>query len=350
MPELDPTNTDNEQDDFDPTSVGGEIDEDLNADISDDDRGDNFDPDADPSEPEADPEPEPEPEADPEEEDPEKEGEAAEDPDPEPEADPEADPEPEPDPEEDPEPEKEVKEQRIPKSRFDQVNDKRKVAELRIRELEAEAALRTTEQPAEKYDFDAAEETYMNHVLDGETDKAKVVRAEIRAAERSEIQAMTSTIRDEAVGETQLRQEYMVVVDSLQKEYSEFDPEGKDFAQDLVDEVLDMKDAFLAKSGNVMTPGQALGKASKYIASMHGLENTTTPKEADPVPEVDPKKVVSKKKVNVKEKVAQSKAQPPNMDAGETDIKGTPNILEMSEDEFDALPEAAKRRIRGDVM
>ncbi len=350
MPDLDPAETIVEENTYDPRGVGGEEDTEFDEDDFDNaDRGDvpNQEPEAEP-EPEAEAEPEPEPE---------------------PEAEAEVDPEPEAEvnPEEEvleddgqkekdkPEQEKEEvdeapkKQQRIPKQRFDEINERRKTAELQIRELQAKLDAQEAKPLEDEFDFDTKEQEYMEHVLDGELDKAKVVRSEIRSAETRRYQAMATTVRDEAVEVTQARTEYMVVVNKLQSDFNEFNPEGEGFNQDLVDEVLEMKDAFISREGNLLTPGQALTKAAAYVAKMNDLKDPMFV-EARIEKRVDLTKVVSKKPVNVKEKVKQSNAQPPNMEAGETDLKGSPNIVDMDDDEFEALPEATKRRLRGDSM
>lgn len=340
MPELDQTNTDNESE-YDPTSAGGEVDNEFeNDDFENADRGDTLEV------AQVEPEPEiPEPEAETEVES-ESTPEVVET-----EEAPEVEVPEEETPEEIPE-EKPVKKQRIPKERFDEINERRKAAELQNRELQAKLDAKEAKPLEDDFDFDVKEQEYMEHMLDGELDKAKVVRAEIRSAEQRQYQAMTSNVRDEAVEATQMRQEYMTVVEQLQTDFSEFDPEGEDFNQDLIDEVLEMKDAFVARQGNTLSPGKALKKAANYVAKMNDLKtaNYEEPVVEKEVEAVDLKKVVSKKATNVKEKVKQANAQPPVMDNGETDSKGSPNITEMDEDEFDALPEATKRRLRGDVV
>lgn len=326
--------------------VGGEKDDEFDDDDFDTaDRGDAFDPEAE--------EEEAEPEAEEEEEEAEPEAEEAE-----PEAEEEAEPEAEVEPEAEAEAEAEAEEeekpqsnQRIPKQRFDEINERRKAAELRARELQAKLDAQEAKPLEDEFDFDSKEQEYMEHVLDGELDKARVVRAEIRAAETRQYQAMATTVREEAVEVTQARTEYMGVVGQLQENFAEFDPEGENFNQDLVDEVLEMKDSFVSRQGNVLSPGQALKKAAAYVTKMYDLKEVGY--QEAPVkeePKVDTKKVVAKKATNVKQKVAQANSQPPTMEAGETDHKGSPNIADMDEDEFEALPEATKRRLRGDAL
>ena len=190
----------------------------------------------------------------------------------------------------------------------------------------------------------------MEFVLDGELEKARIIRTEIRTAERQQVQEMTANVKNEAVTATQAQQEYSAVVQDLQTNFEEFDPNAQEFAQDLVDEVIDMHEAFMSRAANTLSSAQSLKKAASYVANMHDLTNKSVEVVKEPAPEVDLKKVVGKKPTNIKAKVKQANSQPPSMEAGEIDNKGTPNLEDMDEEEYDALPEATKRRLRGDIV
>ena len=75
---------------------------------------------------------------------------------------------------------------------MDQELAKRRQLENKIKELEE----KTAEKPQETvdFDFDDAETKYMEAVLDGETNKAKQIRAEIRAMERQQMQMELRTV------------------------------------------------------------------------------------------------------------------------------------------------------------
>ena len=79
-------------------------------------------------------------------------------------------------------------ENRIPKSRFDEVNERRKLAEKRLAELEAKEAAEAAAKQGD-FDFDGKEEEYMHAVVDGDFSKAKQIRTEIRNAEKALFQS-----------------------------------------------------------------------------------------------------------------------------------------------------------------
>ena len=79
-------------------------------------------------------------------------------------------------------------ENRIPKSRFDEVNERRKLAEKRLAELEAKEAAEAAARQGD-FDFDGKEEEYMHAVVDGDFAKAKQIRTEIRNAEKTLFQS-----------------------------------------------------------------------------------------------------------------------------------------------------------------
>jgi hypothetical protein len=78
-------------------------------------------------------------------------------------------------------------------------------------------------------------------------------------------------------------------------------------------------------------------------------------KGADPqVPEEQPK--AATKRTRVKENIKDAKKQPPDLsDAGaDSDKSGKKSedvdVTKLSTDEFDALPETTKKRLRGDFV
>lgn len=258
------------------------------------------------------------------------EGKAAEDEDGEPE------PEPEPEPK---------KQHRIPKERFDQVNDRRKIAEEqnlqlqeRIKQLEADGG----EGGEDAFDFASKEQEYAEAIVDGEFEKAKTIRAEIRTADRAEMRKEMQATEQNATNRTKDQLAFDNTVNEYRGKFAEFDPESESYDDALTAEVVEMRDGYMA-SGNY-SPAEALAKAAKTIAKVYDLSDQT----AEPV--VDDEVVVEPKKTNVKEKAKTAGKQPPKMDTGTPSGEAAVSVLDMNEDEFDALPESAKARLRGDIM
>jgi hypothetical protein len=116
---------------------------------------------------------------------------------------------------------------RIPLSRFNEVNERMKRAEARIAEIESQSTAKE-DAAAQKYDFDAAEEEYMELLLDGKTKEAGAKRAEIRSAEQELFKAET---KQEAVSDFDQQQE-MRDLNSLSLQAEEMYPVFNESAAD----------------------------------------------------------------------------------------------------------------------
>jgi hypothetical protein len=230
--------------------------------------------------------------------------------------------------------------QRIPKQRFDEVNERRKLAEKKLAELEA-AQQAAQQAETGNFDFDAKEQEYMELVVDGEFARASEVRKEIRAAERAEAQAAMAQQANMAREQTKVDLAFQDTVDALQNQYPAFDKDSAQFDETLVDEALLLHDGFLAQD---MDPIAAIKKAVDYVARANGLNAAAEEAAPDPVPEVKtPSKKQTQKKVEAKTK------QPQNLPKGER-VEPSVDMESMSEEEFDALPESKQRELRGDFV
>lgn len=240
-------------------------------------------------------------------------------------------------------------EPRIPKSRFDEINNKykaeREAKEALLAEREAKSA--ATEGT---FDFDAKEQAYMEAVVDGKFDEAKKIRAEIRAAETAEYEAKAKAFADQAgkrsVSETQVQLDFKAAVSELESQYPLLNPEVEGHNEAAIEEVVELRDVYIARG---MTPANALRKAVKLVATDYGIEAAG---EAAPAPEPT-KPAISDKPTDpktVKQKVAAAKAQPPSSSVGKGAASEEPiDIFSMSEDEFDKLPDRVLAKMRGDL-
>ena len=282
-------------------------------------------------------------------EDPEEEPEAGE-PEQESEEEPEAEEseaeEPEEPEAEEPEPEPAAqaeKQHSIPKYRFDEVNERRKAAERRARELERQQELNDPSKAID-FDFDAKERRYAELVMDGDHDKALELRREIRQAEQTAYRVMAERQAEQTRESTKEELAFDTAVEELNAAYPAFDPNAEGYNKELVDEALDLHAGFLARG---YTPAGALRKSVLYVAAMNGLR----PAGEEPVtPSLnEAPKAPAKKKTDVKAKLEAAGKQPPRQKgvgvAGEKKV----DLDSMSEEEFDALPEATKARLRGDA-
>ena len=249
------------------------------------------------------------------------------------------------------EPEPEVLEEeelKVPKDRFDEVNERMKKAEkdakLLKEQLESLVEKQNEPEPPEPYDYAAKEKEAMDAILEGDTDKYAALRAEIRAAEREE------TLREAkelAIQGDQQLQETLTFEEAgakIERDFPEFVEDSDVYNSAARDEMLDLYVGY-AQSGRY-TRVQALQRAAEQAARLHGLTAGGAP--AEPAPD----NVVTMKKPNVKEKAKAASAQPPILETraeGESEAPRR-NVQTMSDEEFEALPESTKRRMRGDVL
>jgi hypothetical protein len=250
------------------------------------------------------------------------------------------------------EPEK-AAEPSIPKSRFDQVNAAKKAAEEELATLkerlnrEGKAAEAGSQQ---EYDFDAAEERYMEAVLDGKAAEAKAIRAEIRAAERAAYEALATTKATQTTQAAQTQREIDRIVSAAERDFPAFDPKNEEaFRPDLVEEV----SAYFGTRLNLGDSAPvAMQRAVDAIAKIHGL---AAPPAEDTKPAKGKVVTIPAGKDATKAKVAAAKKAPPTLataGAGgdEAGISGELDVSKLTDKELDALPESTRRRLRGDFI
>jgi hypothetical protein len=246
--------------------------------------------------------------------------------------------------------------QSIPKSRFDAINERRKAAEREAEELRQQLAERgqrnepqgeQQQQQAPAFDFDAKEQEYMEAVVDGDFDKARAIRGEIRQAEQAEYKRVATEEARTTTSQERAKADLDAEVKAAESKYSVLDKDSEDFDQVLVDEVVDLMGGWV-RSGKY-SPAQAMKKAVSTVAKIYDLDAEAAVEEPAPPPKPT-KKPVSKEEVRKKTKAAAS--TPPNMsNAGEgVAAEIGVNLLDIDEDEFDALPESKLRELRGDYF
>ena len=242
--------------------------------------------------------------------------------------------------------EKTPKSPMVPKSRLDEVLAKQKALQKQVQEMQA-AAEKPAEAP-EEFDFDDAESKYMEAVLDGETQKANKIRSEIRAAEKAQIewemeQKMGQTVQQSAQA-TALQQ----AAAEMEANFPVFDQNSDQFNEEYTNEVVELRDAFIIKGYD---PVDALGKAVNFVVKDRGLDDKTPDESALAAPQQKVEQT-AKKKATVAKKLKAAESQPPELEGEGSSSRGE-NVVDfnsMSEDEFNALPEATLRRLRGDIV
>lgn len=229
----------------------------------------------------------------------------------------------------------------VPKSRLDEVLAKNRelLAQVEAERKAREARAPEPEKDAKEFDFDAKEAEYMQAVIDGEKAKALELRKEIRAAEKTELQKATATATtqdSEAVALAKAAAE-------VEKSFPQFTHGHEKYNEEATKAVVKMRDALIMQGQSAV---EALNDAVDYVVRKFDLDETP----------VDEGKVVDlnkKREANTAKKVDAHGKQPPALKGeGERTRKADqPSDIElMSEEEFNALPEATKRRMRGDFL
>lgn len=228
--------------------------------------------------------------------------------------------------------EPEIKDIRIPKARFDEVNERRKLAEAKLQEMERQLA--QTKAPVNA-DLDAMEQSYMTAVLDGDQAQALEIRRQIRAAEmratQERIAQYSSTTREETKASLALE----ATIKELQVKYPVFDETSDAFKPEYSEEALELFQTFAQK----LPRDLAMRKAVDYVVRVNGLESPA------PAPAPQP----AAKPTGLKQKLEAANAQPPVV-AGRSAAPSAADILSMTDEEFDALPVSEVRRLRGDRL
>jgi len=243
----------------------------------------------------------------------------------------------------------------IPKSRFDEVNNKRHEAEEKIREMETQLAVMADRQKREQevkakepepepFDYAAKDQEYRDAILDGDNSAADTIMKEMRAADQSardsdreSILAEARKIVQDSGTQTREDQDFESAANNLISDYAEFQKENESFDQARLDEVIDLKDAFILSG---MTAAQALSKAAGI--TMRGVSKIGATTQEAP----------TKKTTDVKKNLKTAKAQPPTADVGDSNgsTSDFPDISKMTDAELDALPASKLAEMRGDFM
>ena len=234
-------------------------------------------------------------------------------------------------------------EPKIPKERFDEVNERMKTAESEVQSLKTqlESAVEEEEE-LEPYDYKAKEAEAVEAMLEGDSEKYSAIHQEIRTAEKAEYLREAKKLA--AQGDQQL-QESLTFEEAgvkIEADYPAFAETSDTYNKAAREELLDLYVGY-AQSG-IYTRVQALQRAADKAAKIHNLD---VPYEVEEVPD----NVVDIKKPDVEKKAGIANAQPPVAESTSKD-KEEPqrDFGSMSDEEFEALPESTKRRARGDFV
>lgn len=255
--------------------------------------------------------------------------------------------------------EKDVK---IPKSRFDDAVNKereaREAAERRLAALEKQLAESTqrVEQSQQIAELETKGEDlskqHAQFLVDGEVEKAAEVMKQIRQLDRQIAKAELTTETQRATAATLESEKVDLAIAQLEAEHTALNPDSEDFDAALANFVLSEQRRLVTEQG--MAPSKALIKAGADIMKRFAPQKEA---EAEAEPEKKGLKNESdRKQAQVSKNLDVTKRQPASMkDVGlDSDKLGatsaTPDVNQMTREEFDALPESTKARMRGDFV
>jgi hypothetical protein len=238
----------------------------------------------------------------------------------------------------------------IPKKRFDEVNQRRKVAEQKLAQLERES--KATQQAHEAtYDFDAKEKEYLDLVLDGKTQEAIALRKEIRAAERAEFQRVATEQAQTVTKQATVQERIQEISARYESDYNVFDPESENYSEDVLDDLHSLYTGY-GQSGKFADAATAFEAAIQKTLKMHGIEKKGA--VASAATAAQPAKQPASTTRTAQKRVEAIANQPPliartgvqSADHGHSNI----DVKSLSPDEIMKLPEATRRRLRGDNL
>ena len=185
----------------------------------------------------------------------------------------------------------------------------------------------------------------MDAVLDGDKDKAKAIRKEIRQAEASNMESELTRDIEQKVTRSSTETAIQDAAHAIEEAFPIFDSNSDDFNETLTAEVNKYMTGFVQSGQN---PVEALEEATTYVLQKNNMLDAST----ESVPTLGNTDPTAKKKAQVSKKLKAAESQPPDLPGESSANKGEQpyDLNNMTEEEFDALPEATLKRIRGDIL
>ena len=244
----------------------------------------------------------------------------------------------------------------IPKGRFDEAVGKERAraeaAERKLAELQANLKQIDRNADAEKLEGEivALEKQHAKLLLDGDHEKAADLMTQIRLKERTIAIQQATHLSAQAKNEAREEVRMDAAIESLETTYTALNPEHDDFDQDLVDLVLATQTSLMQNER--LAPSAALVKAAQKVMSKMG---------GKPAPTEDAKGLAAgkvaqdRKQAQVEANIAAAKRQPASLkdsgiDSDKAGQTGKIDVAKLTREEFAALPEATKAKLRGDLI
>lgn len=240
---------------------------------------------------------------------------------------------------------------RIPKARFDEVNTRRQLAEARAAQLEEEnqrlkagkaSAPAEEQQQEQAVDLKALRKQRTEALMEGDIDKV----AELDEQIESEIERRSTERAMQAMSQREQQREFQKAVKSATEAYPFLNSESKDKNPEAIAEVVEWRDFYINKG---MSPAEALTKAVSKVGPQYAdiAAEPTGKKTTDPSPEDQ----IAARRRAIIERNAKLSQPPPTTRQGTGERAERPkadDIEKMTDEDFEKLPAAEKKRLRGD--
>jgi hypothetical protein len=254
---------------------------------------------------------------------------------------------------EEPEAPKQKQKIMIPKTRLDDEIAKRRKLENELKQIRAEREAKPTDDKADEAfeavikEANALLRQANEAVLDGDLDKAAQLQQDalVKMAAAKQAPAKSTDADPEAmIEQLEARIELKHTIKNIYEKFPMLNNESEDADPELIERAV-MYERMYAEMGH--TPAMAVERAVQDAIALLRPELLQAERPVSQ-PRVDPaKKRVQEKRQNLESKVALAQKQPPKAQSSTTS-EPTIDPLVLSEEEFDALPESTKARLRGD--
>ncbi len=242
--------------------------------------------------------------------------------------------------------------EKVPRKRLNKEAERRRKAEARVKELEAQMAQRDpapASQSAEDFNFEVDKDKFQqmqDFLLDGETEKAMAIYQELNKATIDATLQQSDRRFEEKMAIHEQNRELRAAGKDVVASFPELDRNGDDFDEQLSADVVATRDFYMQHRG--MTPGDALRRAAKEVANDYGIEDRAAKKET---PAKRSATQTKKQKADIKRKVALAEKEQGRLGGQSANNREElPDINSMSDDQFDRLDPRTKAKMRGDIL
>lgn len=248
----------------------------------------------------------------------------------------------------------------IPKSRFDSAVQKEReraeIAERRLAEFEKQQVDIQRNADVGKLETQVAElrAAERKALIDNDEEKAAALSTEADRLNRQiaiqQAGHMSAAAKDQALEGMRME----LAVENIETNYPQLDENSDEFDQDLTDDVLDKQRGYMERER--LSPSKALLKAVKYVMGRNAPATTAPETETGKKGLSAAAKGTDRKAAAVGKNIDAASRQPASTKpvGADSDKHGqtgaTPEAADMTPEEFAALPEATKAKMRGDFV